>query len=194
MNVITKFYSITAGGDFGSREAIYELVEGVLVLRSEGQQDGLVGNGHAADFEGLTLEQANQKIEALNSTGSGHPYDGCHACTWSISIRQLVEGEVLPHLTIDWNEKRSGWYGWIEEECDCLVQALSYEIIRKRNDKFFVEAMHWQQEVKLPFKEFDTVDQAKAWCVKYETNRQEKAMNEEFVVHVAARAELSALG
>lgn len=99
MNVITKFYSITAGGDFGSREAIYELVEGVLVLRSEGQHDNLGGNGQAVGFEGLTLEQANQKIAALNSEGSGHSYDGCHACTWSISICNLDEEEVPPHLT-----------------------------------------------------------------------------------------------
>lgn len=83
-------------------------------------------------------------------------------------------------ITIDWQEKRSGVYGWIEEdECDCLVQALSYEIKLKRNKKFYVVAMHWQQEVKLPFREFDTIIQAKAWCVEHETSRQEKSLNAE---------------
>lgn len=88
------FYSITAGGNFGSREAIYKVVENVLVLRYAGRHDNLVGNGQAVDFEGLTMKQANEKITALNSEGSGHHYDGCHACTWSINLRQLDDDQV----------------------------------------------------------------------------------------------------
>jgi len=93
------FYSITAGGNFGHRKAIYKLIEGVLVIRDEGNHDNLVGNGIAADFEGLTIKQARmKKVKAENSVGSGHSYDGCHACTWSIGIRQLSDDEVPPHL------------------------------------------------------------------------------------------------
>lgn len=93
-----KYYSVTAGGNFGHREAIYKLVENVLVLRDEGDHDNLVGNGIAVDFEGLTVEQAQEKVEAENSVGSGHSYDGCHACTWSISIRLLADDQVPSHL------------------------------------------------------------------------------------------------
>lgn len=92
------FYSITAGGNFGCREAIYKLVEKVLVIRDEGDHDNLVGNDLAADFEGLTEEQVKRKIEALNAQGSGHSYDGCHACTWSISFCQLDDDQVPAHL------------------------------------------------------------------------------------------------
>lgn len=93
-----KYYSVTAGGDFGYREAVYKLVENVLVLRDEGNHDNLVGNSIACDFEGLTIEQAEKKVKAENSIGSGHSYDGCHACTWSISIRGLEDDQVPLHL------------------------------------------------------------------------------------------------
>lgn len=83
-------------------------------------------------------------------------------------------------IKIDWNKKRSSTYGWVNEDCDCLIEALSYEIIKKRrNDKFFVKATQWQSDVRLPFREFDTAKEAQDWCVEYETARQEKALNEE---------------
>ncbi len=90
-------YSVIAGGNFGQREAIYELVENILVLRDEGNHDNLVGNSTCCDFEGLTIEQAQELVEAENSIGSGHSYDGCHACSWSISFRKLDQAP--PHLT-----------------------------------------------------------------------------------------------
>lgn len=93
------YYSVLAGGAYGSRKAIYKLVESILVLRDEGDHDNLVGNGAACDFEGLTIAQAKEKISALNSEGSGHSYDGCHACTWSISIHHLEDNEVPAHMT-----------------------------------------------------------------------------------------------
>ncbi len=92
------FVSITAGGDFGYREAIYKIVEDVLVIRDEGNHDNLVGNSIVVDFEGMTIEQAKEKISAENSIGSGHSYDGCHACTWSISLRELDTSDVPVHL------------------------------------------------------------------------------------------------
>lgn len=93
------FYSITAGSEFGCREVIYRLIENVLVLRDEGNHDNLAGNGIACEFEGLTIEQAQKKIKAENSEGTGHSYDGCHACNWSISCQELNADEVPPHLT-----------------------------------------------------------------------------------------------
>ena len=93
------FYSIMAGSEYGSREAIYKLVENVLVLRDEGDHDNLAGNGTACEFEGLTIEQAQKKIKAESSEGTGHSYDGCHACNWSISLRQLEKDQVPAHLT-----------------------------------------------------------------------------------------------
>lgn len=92
------FYSISAGSEFGFREAIYQLVEGVLVLRDEGEHDNLAGNSTACDFEGMSPDQAQEKIEAENSIGSGHSYDGCHACTWSISLHQLESDQIPAHL------------------------------------------------------------------------------------------------
>ncbi|KKN24821.1 hypothetical protein LCGC14_0891130 [marine sediment metagenome] len=92
------FYSIIAGSGYGSREVIYKLVENVLVLRDEGDHDNLAGNSIACDFEGMTIEQAQKKIEAENSEGTGHSYDGCHACNWSITLRELEMGQVPAHL------------------------------------------------------------------------------------------------
>jgi hypothetical protein len=85
---MSEFYEVIASSDYGGREAIYELVEGVLVLRDQGNHDNLSGNDQVCDFAGLTIPQAEKKIEAIMSEPVGHAYDGCHACTWSISIRK----------------------------------------------------------------------------------------------------------
>jgi hypothetical protein len=37
----------------------------VLVLRDEGDHDNLVGNSLVCDFEGLTVDQAEEKANAL---------------------------------------------------------------------------------------------------------------------------------
>lgn len=93
------FFLVTAGSDFGYREAIYKLVEGVLTLRHQGYHDNLGGNDQVCDFEGLTPEQAQEKVSAIMSEPVGHSFDGCHACTWSISVRALDQEEVPEHLT-----------------------------------------------------------------------------------------------
>jgi len=94
----TNFVSILAGSDFGSREAIYKVVEDRLVIRCQGDHDNLAGNEEVCDYEGLTIQQAEEKIKASNSESVGHSYDGCHACTWSISLRQLEDEDVPAHL------------------------------------------------------------------------------------------------
>jgi hypothetical protein len=93
------YYVISAESEFGYRDAIYKLIEGVLVCRDQGDHDNLAGNEQVCDFEGLTVMQAREKINALNSEPVGHAYDGCHACTWHIELRKLLESEVPPHLT-----------------------------------------------------------------------------------------------
>jgi hypothetical protein len=92
------FYSIMAGSGFGCREAIYKCVEGALVIRDEGNHDNLAGNDRVCAFEGLTPEKAQEKIDAIMSEPVGHSYDGCHACTWSISIRKLDDDQVPLYL------------------------------------------------------------------------------------------------
>ena len=96
MTTQQEYISIQAGGAYGSREAIYQVVADRLVLRDEGDHDNLAGNNLVLAFEGFTLDQASKKCEALNSEGSGHAYDGCHACTWSISCQPT---DAPPHLT-----------------------------------------------------------------------------------------------
>jgi hypothetical protein len=108
MNYVTRnkteqeervFVRITANSNFGGRSAIYKIVEDILVIRDEGDHDNLAGNGEVCNFEGLTLDQADEKINAANSESVGHSYDGCHACTWNISLRRLALEDVPPHLT-----------------------------------------------------------------------------------------------
>jgi hypothetical protein len=93
------FYLISADSNFGSRYAIYKLIENVLIIRDEGDHDNLAGNNAVVEFGGLTIQQAQQKIEAIMAEPVGHSFDGCHACTWSIRLRKLAETEVPVHLT-----------------------------------------------------------------------------------------------
>jgi hypothetical protein len=81
-----QWVRVVAGSEYGCRVCWYEIIEGVLVLRDEGDHDNLAGNSAACNLEGMTLDQARQKAAALNSEGSGHSYDGCHACTWFIRV------------------------------------------------------------------------------------------------------------
>ena len=82
---------VNAGSEYGSRRAWYQIVGDVLVLRDEGDHDNLAGNHLALDFEGLTLEQAYAKAEALDSEPVGHDYDGCHACKWGIEVCTVAQ-------------------------------------------------------------------------------------------------------
>jgi len=91
-----RFVGIQAGSGYGNQLAWYSLLEGRLVLRDKGDHDNLAGNSVVCDFEGLTLEEARDKAESLNSEGSGHAYDGCHACCWSVGVFQ---GTPPKHLT-----------------------------------------------------------------------------------------------
>lgn len=79
---------VQAGSHWGSRCAWYQVVGGVLVLRDRGEGDNLARNDEALDFEGLTLEQAHAKAEALNSEPSGQN-DGSHLACWSIQVQAV---------------------------------------------------------------------------------------------------------
>jgi NAD-dependent dihydropyrimidine dehydrogenase PreA subunit len=81
------FVQVSAGSEYGCREALYEVVEGVMVLRHEGDHDNLAGNTVVLDFEGFTLGQAQEKAKAINDTPVGHDWDGCHACKFSVNVR-----------------------------------------------------------------------------------------------------------
>lgn len=83
------FISVKAGSSYGSREALYEVVEDHLVLRDEGNHDGLSGNSQALDFEGLTVNEAKEKASAINDEPVGHSFDGCHACYFSIDVAEV---------------------------------------------------------------------------------------------------------
>lgn len=85
---MSQFINVIAGSGYGSRVALYEIVEGVLVLRHEGDHDNLAGNGQALDFEGLTPEQAYEKASVINSEPVGHDYDGCHACCFTVTVTE----------------------------------------------------------------------------------------------------------
>ena len=81
-----QFYSVSASSDYGSREAWYEMIEGVLVLLNTGNHDNLAGNNLVTDFEGLTPDEAEAHAKSLREAPVGHDFDGCHACTWSIGV------------------------------------------------------------------------------------------------------------
>jgi hypothetical protein len=81
-----KWVDITAGSEYGAMTCWYEVVEGVLVLRDQEEDSALAGNSIAADFEGMTIDQARQKCDVLNDEPTGHAYDGCHVCKWSIGL------------------------------------------------------------------------------------------------------------
>jgi hypothetical protein len=62
---------------------------------------------------------------------------------------------------IQWAQSRRGiWYTTVFAE----ASDRSYEIVPKKNGKFFVSARKpGGAEVRLPYREFDTADAAKAW-------------------------------
>lgn len=108
---MSKFYEVSAGSGYGRRDALYEVIEGILVLRYEGDDDSLAGNDQACDFEGLTLEQAKEKARAINDEPVGHEYDGCHACNFYVKIRESEPPD---------------WYTYQEpKEADVIRRALA---------------------------------------------------------------------
>lgn len=108
---MSQFIQVSAGSHYGTRDALYEIVEQVLVLRHRGNDDNLAGNAVALDFEGLTLEQAHQKKKAYNDEPIDHVYNGCHACQFSIAVQ-----EVEP----------PGWYTYQEPpEAEAIRKVLS---------------------------------------------------------------------
>jgi hypothetical protein len=82
----STFIGVRAGSSYGTRTAWYEVVEDRLVLRDEGNHDNLGGNSVVVDFEGYTLSGLWDKLVAINSEGSGHAYDSCHACQWLVDV------------------------------------------------------------------------------------------------------------
>jgi hypothetical protein len=96
-----SFASVRAGSSYGSREAWYQIIEGRLVILHDGDHDNLAGNGLAIEFQGYTLDQARERIAALNDEPVGHAFDGCHGCTWSIGLTVEVPPEWLTYKTPD---------------------------------------------------------------------------------------------
>lgn len=90
---------IEAGSDYGTAQAWYEVVEGRLALLIEEGDTSLMKNEEAGEFQGLDLEQAWERLVALNTGPTKCPrYDGCHLCKWHIGIE---DDEFAPaHLSI----------------------------------------------------------------------------------------------
>ena len=91
-----KLIEVSAGGFGGYRTAWYEVVEDRLVLRDEGDHDNLAGNSVVCDFEGLTLDEAYEKRDAIRSGVPYHDRCGCHACTFNVWIEE--DSEPPAHL------------------------------------------------------------------------------------------------
>lgn len=85
-------YQIIAGSGYGLRGATYEQIDGKLALVEADPSDGLTGNGVVEEFEGLTPDEAMDKVEFENAQNQqdliNHSYDGCHACNWKVTIRE----------------------------------------------------------------------------------------------------------
>lgn len=84
---------IIAGSGYGLRGATYEVDEdGRLAFVEADPSDNLAGNGIVEEFAGLTVDEAQDKIEfenGLNEQGLiGHSYDGCHACQWKVWMQE----------------------------------------------------------------------------------------------------------
>lgn len=86
-----QWVKVRAGSGYGTRIAYYEIIGGILVLRDGGEHDNLSGNSEAAKFQGVTLAEANDKADALNSEPRCGQYDGCHWCGWSIEVDEVTE-------------------------------------------------------------------------------------------------------
>jgi len=82
-------FNVVAGNSYGKKVCLYELANKKLVLLNSGELSNLTRNSEAAHFEGLSLKEAKQKVEELNSKPVGHDFDGCHLCGWSISIEKI---------------------------------------------------------------------------------------------------------
>ena len=91
-----KLIEVSAGGCGGYRTAWYEIVEDRLVLRDEGDHDNLAGNSIVCDFEGLTLDEAYDKRDAIRSGVPHHHRCGCHACTFNVWVEE--DSEPPAHL------------------------------------------------------------------------------------------------
>ena len=91
-----KLIKVSAGGFGGYRKAWYEVVEDHLVLRDEGEHDNLAGNSVVVDFEGLTLDEAYNKRDAIRSDVPHHDRCGCHACTFNVWVEE--DSEPPAHL------------------------------------------------------------------------------------------------
>jgi hypothetical protein len=69
---------------------------------------------------------------------------------------------------VDWKERRGKFYAEGAQ--------LDWHIMPKRNDKFFVQAfMAGGAKVPLPYKDFETVDDAMAWVEKREEDARKPA-------------------
>ena len=77
-----------------------------------------------------------------------------------------------------WKESRRGdTYSWDTPRADIIPY--SWEILPKRNGKFYLKAyLPGGQEARLPFQDFASIEEAKIWAMKYDFDRQERAIRD----------------
>lgn len=72
-----------------------------------------------------------------------------------------------------WKERRNSVNSFQVPNAD--IQPYNWSIIAKRNGKHFVKAHgNGGAEMRLPYQEFETVEDAKKWAMEYDYNRQRK--------------------
>lgn len=89
-------FEVIAGSSYGRTTSTYELVDGVLYLLEPGNSLGLVGNAEALGFDGLILNQAKKRVSEINADFNNNDHGifcGCHACSYSIRIKEVTEME-----------------------------------------------------------------------------------------------------
>ena len=86
----------------------------------------------ALDFEGLTVEQAYDKRDAINSEPVGHDYDGCHLCNFSVSITETDSPEEYGAEFLAYEEP---------QEAEELRQLIRDFLTRKRSFRDLREAV-----------------------------------------------------
>lgn len=91
---VTKEILIIAGSQYGTRTARYSLQDGgKLVLEDEDEHNNLVMNDEVAEFAGLTLEEARERVEQINwnvQQETAEHRDGCHLCNWDIRLHEVT--------------------------------------------------------------------------------------------------------
>jgi len=78
--------------------------------------------------------------------------------------------------TWKWSQMRGRFYAITPQDGD--VPEDDYAIIPKKNGKFFVEVRRpGGAKVRMPWREFETVEEAQEWAMRREHGRQRDAAN-----------------